>query len=111
MPWRREWPPTPVFWPGESHVHRSLVGYRPWGHKELDTTELLTLHFNNPSISETQHIACIFITHSKCYSDLFSAVFFQMVIQKFKQFLSCGFYHLNTSPPGSQRQRERELVR
>ena len=29
--------------PGESHGQRSLVGYSPWGHKELDTTEQLTL--------------------------------------------------------------------
>ena len=31
--------PTPVFWPGESHGQRSLVGYSPRGRKELDTTE------------------------------------------------------------------------
>ena len=31
--WRRKWQPTPVFLPGESHGQRSLVGYRPWGHK------------------------------------------------------------------------------
>ena len=30
---------TPVFLPGEFHGLRSLVGYSPWGHKELDTTE------------------------------------------------------------------------
>ena len=29
----------PVFWPGEFHGWRTLVGYSPWGHKELDTTE------------------------------------------------------------------------
>ena len=34
--------PTPVFLPGESHRQRSLVGYSPWGRKELDTTEQLT---------------------------------------------------------------------
>ena len=38
MPWRREWQPTPVFLPGESHEQRSLAGYSPGGHKELDTT-------------------------------------------------------------------------
>ena len=37
--WRRKWQPTPVFFPGKSHRQRSLVGYSPWGHKELDTTE------------------------------------------------------------------------
>ena len=26
---RREWQPTPVFSPGESHIQRSLVGYSP----------------------------------------------------------------------------------
>ena len=31
--------PTPVFLPGEFHGQRSLVGYSPWGRKELDTTE------------------------------------------------------------------------
>ena len=30
--------PTPIFLPGESHGQRSLVGYRPGGHRELDTT-------------------------------------------------------------------------
>ena len=37
--------PPPVFLPGESHGQRSLAGYSPWGHKELNTTEYLTLHF------------------------------------------------------------------
>ena len=32
--------PTPVFLPGESHGQRSLVGYSPWGHKELDMAEV-----------------------------------------------------------------------
>ena len=40
--WRREWQPTLVFLPGESYGQRSLVGYSPWGHKELDMTERLT---------------------------------------------------------------------
>ena len=31
--------PTPVFWPEEFHGQRSLVGYSPWDHKELDMTE------------------------------------------------------------------------
>ena len=30
---------SPVFLPEESHGQRSLVGYHPWGHKELDTNE------------------------------------------------------------------------
>ena len=40
----KEMQPTPVFWPGKSHGRRNLVGYNPWGRKELDTTE----HFHFP---------------------------------------------------------------
>ena len=29
--------------PGKFHGQRSLVGYSPWDHKELDTTELLMI--------------------------------------------------------------------
>ena len=39
----RRWQPTPVFLSGKYHGPRSLVGYRPWGRKELDMTE--RLHF------------------------------------------------------------------
>ena len=39
--WRRAYLPNPVFWPGEFHGL-----YSPWGLKELDTTEQLSLtHF------------------------------------------------------------------
>ena len=41
--WRREWQFTLVFLPGESHGQKSLVGSWPWGFKELDTTEWLTI--------------------------------------------------------------------
>ena len=44
MPWRRAWQPTPVILPGESHGQRGLVGYSPWGHRELDTAERLSTH-------------------------------------------------------------------
>ena len=43
MAWSRKWQPLPVFSPGESHGQKSLEGYNPWGHKESDKTEWLTL--------------------------------------------------------------------
>ena len=46
IPWRRKWQPTPVFLPGESRRRRSLEGYGPRGHKELDMTEQLHFHFS-----------------------------------------------------------------
>ena len=36
--WGIKWKSIPVFLPGESHGQRSLAGYSPQGHKELDTT-------------------------------------------------------------------------
>ena len=39
IPWRRRWQPTPVLLLRESHGQRSLVGYNPQGHKELDMTK------------------------------------------------------------------------
>ena len=42
FPWRRRGQPTPVFLPGKSQEQRSVAGYRPWGHQELDTTEQLS---------------------------------------------------------------------
>ena len=43
IPWRMEWLPIPVFWPGE---FRGL--YSPWGCKELDVTERLSLSLSLP---------------------------------------------------------------
>jgi len=41
-PWRRKWQPTPVFLLGEFRGQKSLMGYSPWGCKEVDTIEQLT---------------------------------------------------------------------
>ena len=41
-PLEKEMATHSIFLPGEVHGQRSLVGYSPWGHKELDTTEQLT---------------------------------------------------------------------
>ena len=39
IPWNRQWQLTPVFLPVEFHGQRILMGYSPWGHKELYMTE------------------------------------------------------------------------
>ena len=39
IPWSRKWQPTPVFLPEKSHGQRSLAGYSPWGHIDLDAAE------------------------------------------------------------------------
>lgn len=39
-PWRRKWQQAPVFLPGRFHGQGLVVGCRPQGQKELDTTEV-----------------------------------------------------------------------
>ena len=43
-PFEKEKLPTPVFLPGEFHGQMSLAGLSPYGRKELDTMEQLSLH-------------------------------------------------------------------
>ena len=89
--WRKEWQPTPVLLPEESHGQRSLSGYSPWGLKESNTTEQLSLltflptsvllwphsHFGLPMwwafvlvpcCSKGFHEMCFNITHPKSWS-------------------------------------------
>ena len=47
IPWRRERPPTPAFWPGEFHRL-----YGPRGRREWDTTERLSLHFISSQLTQ-----------------------------------------------------------
>ena len=59
--WRRQWHPTPVFLPGESHRQRSLVGCSPWDLEESDTTERLHFHFSLSCIGEGNGNLLVFL--------------------------------------------------
>ena len=61
IPWRREWQPTPVFLPGESHGWRSLVGYSPKHCKGSDTTERLHTH----GVLKVKMLKCLAIPFSR----------------------------------------------
>ena len=89
FPWRRKWQPTSVFLPGESHEQKSLVGYNPWGCRELDMTEgvnysgrLLAVLVKYTSVSSSNsscskaHMErdnCIHRISVKCHSAFFNA--------------------------------------
>ena len=53
--------PTPVFLPGKSHGERSLVGCSPWGHKEWDTTEELSMQHTNKHMTVYEAIGWLFL--------------------------------------------------
>ena len=62
IPWRREWQPTPVILPGESHEQRSLVGYSPWSRRESDTTEHAYVHARTRTHTHTHtHVLIRFL--------------------------------------------------
>ena len=53
IPWRREQLLTPILWPGEFHGL-----YSPWGRKELDRTERLSLHFTSLHFTSKKAHTC-----------------------------------------------------
>ena len=55
VPLERKWQLTPVFLSGKFHGQRSLVGYSPWGYKELDMTECTNAHTHTHTHTH-QHI-------------------------------------------------------
>ena len=95
IPWRKQWQPTPVFLPGESHGRRSLVGYSPRGCKESDMTE--RLHFKN----FVRYIYCKYFLsfYSWPFFFFFNSVFQRAKVFKhevqFIQFFSYGSCFLN----------------
>ena len=57
IPWRKEWLPTPVFWPGDFHGL-----YSPWGRKESDTTKRLSLSISGTGTEGFDFISLVPIT-------------------------------------------------
>ena len=52
-PLERESLHTAVFLPGEFHGQKRLVGSGPWGHKESDMTEQITLSLSGSKFAKT----------------------------------------------------------
>ena len=65
--WRRKWQSTPVVLPEESHGQRSLVGYSPWGHKDLDTTEQAQTRYSIAYMYPVFFIHSSVDGHSGCF--------------------------------------------
>ena len=63
IPWRRKWPPAPVFSPGESHGQRSLAGYSPWGRKSWTWLN----DWPPPPKDRTQSYCISFASHFICH--------------------------------------------
>ena len=61
--WRRKWQPTPALLPGKSHGRRSLVGYGPWGRKELEWLSDFTYNTVTTDLSiQYMSIFCLFLS-------------------------------------------------
>ena len=67
VPWRREWQPTPVFLPGESHRWRSLAGYsheveKSWTRLKQFSTALIKQEYKCQPLTSwwsTMRLGCI----------------------------------------------------
>ena len=61
----------PVFLSEKSRGQRSLVGYSPWGRKELNMTEQLTLHsFLNMAVPDLGGFFCLFVFNNSLFSNV-----------------------------------------
>ena len=86
-PWRRKWQPTPVFLPGKSHGHGSLVGYSPWDCKRiwhnLVTKQQQSVHMSIPISqfipSTLTPLESMFVLYI-CFSNLFSTSVFEISV-------------------------------
>ena len=66
----------PVFLPGKSHEQRSLVGYSPWGHKEMDMTEQLSKSLDSTRVDRWAFL--VEIEHNHCTSNCEDEVYKQL---------------------------------
>ena len=61
--WRREWQPTPVFLPEESHGQRSQGGYSAWDCQESDMTKRIKHTplscFKDFNLNSSSHISTV----------------------------------------------------
>ena len=96
IPWSRKWQSTPLFLPGKFHGQRSLPGYSPQHHKELDVTEV------------TQH-TCVKCQTKPEFLNLDNTNFWVQIIlcggelpHGLQDVWQCDFHRLDASsaPPG-----------
>ena len=85
----KEWQPTPVFLPGESHGQRCRVGYNPEGHKESDMTEPITHIFSSEAKPSSSSLAldkgkyvCSVKAAVLCYSERQGYLFSDWITRK-----------------------------
>ena len=92
-PLEEEKQPAPVFLPGGSHGQRSLMGYRPWGHKEWDLIECLStliLPFLPPASPQTLDHRTVGCT-AECLFALTSLLQYSSSVCRLLFFLAVSF--------------------
>ena len=89
--WRRKWQLTPVFLSGKSHGQRSLVGYSPWGRKELDTME----HTHS---KQGTHVLLDASNFNRALSSFSSSHLSSHLIDKYLLINGCSTFHHVSCP-------------
>ena len=86
IPWRRKWQPTPAFLPTEFHGQRSLAGYSPWGLKESDTSEWLSIqtHTSNKNHTSLRLFSIFFVYLLVLLLTIYQATIFKYTLLDIK---------------------------
>ena len=102
IPWNRKWQSTPGFLPGKFHGQRSLAGYSPWSHMELQRVGHDWMH--TPTHCTSLIILLFWMPNNFClYSRLshlpwtyffkeYSALFWHAVAFELFEFFKVFFY-------------------
>ena len=87
---RRELWNSSVFLPREFHGQRSLVGYIPWGHTELEMTEHVYMHTHKYThINMYIYAICVYMYI--CYMYIYAHLYLTLQKQYFAIFNSVPF--------------------
>ena len=90
--WRRERLPTPILWPGEFHGL-----YSPWGRKESDATDRLSLSFSvslflcGAHLGISSNLLSSSSAFSSSISDCYLTYIFQVLVDCICNFLEVMF--------------------
>ena len=99
IPWRREWLPTLVFWPGELHEQRNLVRLQPMGSQWAghDRTSNAHIHRHTQMKKKTQNLLSIYLWKQKDWDKL-HYIFNSQILEHriMNDFITTFFLYQNT---------------
>ena len=82
IPWKRVWQPTPVFLPGESHGHWSLVGCSPGLQRVLHDQKRETQHAHTPKKKPSIHLGFSPLSHFSTHHQVLLVLLVKLILNQ-----------------------------